>query len=77
MSRGRLVGTWSTTRGNSVDVFLTGGLDGAGELTCAWDTFPLSPEDQAEYVVRIRPAIIHHTRALLELRPGGSTLVLA
>jgi hypothetical protein len=71
---GRLVGSWALRSGNTVDAYLVGGLDGAGALRCEWDSWPLTLAEQAEWVSRVRPAIITRLGELLE-RPGAAIVI--
>jgi len=70
---GRLVGTWATRSGNSCDVYLVGGIDTTGLVSFAWDKFPVSAADLADYEKWILPAVV---RAAMVLEHPGPALVV-
>jgi hypothetical protein len=71
---GRLVGEWTLSTKNAVAAYLVGGLDGSWTLTCEWDTWPLTPREQAEWTARVRPAIVERLGELLE-KPGAAVVI--
>ncbi len=69
------LGSWRTTAGNGVDVFLVASPELVRELALEWDRFPLSKADEAYYLTEILPAIELRAREYFEL-VGPALVVL-